>query len=80
MDKIATIDSRLSRSGIYAVDAGAVVKGGKIGAPGKISKPQKAALAGGAGAAIGLTEADLTPVKPVGFKAGPFTRSPLSST
>jgi len=69
VDKIATIDSRLSRSGVYAVGAGAVVKAGMGGAPGKISKPPKAALAGGAGAAIGLTEADLTPVKAVGFKA-----------
>jgi hypothetical protein len=54
--KIATIDSRLSRANKYAVGAGAIAAAGAIGYAGKIVKPPKAALPGGP---IGLTEEDL---------------------
>ena len=54
--KIATIDSRLTRSKMYAVGAAAIAGAGAVGTSGKIVKPPKAVLAG---EQIGLTEADL---------------------
>jgi hypothetical protein len=63
--KIATIDSRLSRGKMYAAGAGALAAAGAIGAAGKIVKPPKAALPGGA-----LSAAEMDAAEGIGKPSG----------